>query len=458
MAEIRLDALENPSPKDVDDILKIRPLPTIVTCRPADEGGQFDGKENCRIALLQQAVNAGSEYVDLEWSRWGQLTPSARTQFIASHHDFEKMPKTVSTLSAQMARAEHVSVIKIALYCDDLRDQLRLKDLIQQTSLPVVGIGMGPRGVASRSLATAWGSPWTYAAATPQDRTAPGLPSLQDPFRPADPKTRLFGLLGNPAIHSLGPAVHGAALEAVGLNGIYLPMEADSVEEGVEFATRAGFEGLSITMPFKREILPCAHFIDPLAQEVGAANTLHAGPEGWYASNTDASAIEHLLQTRLTSPRKGRCLVLGAGGAARAAIVAARRVGLEVLVSSRTSENARAAASSFNAHYLEWNDRNFPSDLRCVIHATPLGMDGFENQIPLDPSELSPDTLILETVYHPPRTRLLRESQKANLPTISGDEVFIAQAADQFRHFTKMSPPIDIMTSALAAERKRRDG
>ncbi len=269
-------------------------------------------------------------------------------------------------------------------------------------------------------------------------------------------QTRPFAVLGFPVRHSLSPAMHNAAFRALGLDACYLALAVAPPDLGPALAgARAlGFGGLNVTVPHKEQALAVAAEVDPEAREIGAANTLVPCPGGWRAHNTDAEGLLRGLAADLGFRAPGRrCLILGAGGAARAAAVALRRAGAkEILVANRNVARAQALAATLAR--VEAVDlaaapgRLGPGDL--VVSATPEGLDP-KGRWPWPPSLLSAGTYAYDLAYRPGgETALALAAREAGLIAASGRSMLLHQGALAFTLWTGSPPPLDAMTQALA--------
>ena len=325
LVELRLDLVDRP---DVAGALHGRRTPVIVTCRAAWEGGQFDGSEDERRRILESAAALGAEYVDVEAA--ASFAPDfirARSGrgVIVSSHLFGTPPADLTERYASL-RATGAEVAKLAIQVSTLAETLPLFELATK-SLDEPGhghvlIAMGNQGVATRVLAARLRNRWTFAG----DGVAPGqMPAarlLRDfRFRRIAPDAALYAVVGNPIIHSRSPVMHNAGFAALGLNAVYLVLEARDADDFVAFATGMGLRGVSITAPFKLALMPRADEIDALARRVGAINTVTVRDGRWLGANTDVEGFLAPLLRR-TSLAGTRVSVLGSGGAARAVAVA----------------------------------------------------------------------------------------------------------------------------------------
>ncbi len=466
LVELRLDGVVEP---DVRRALANRRLPAVVTCRPCWEGGCFDGSEEERCRLLSQAVEAGAEYVDLEWraaSRFRDLL--ARTGgrgVIVSFHDFSGVPEDLPSLYAAM-RQTGAEVVKLAVTARRLGDVFVFEPIAPVAAIhPAVPgseaailIAMGASGLATRILPGRFGSAWTYAG-----KYAPGqIPAerlvREFRFRDVSASAAMYGVAGSRAAQSLSPLLHNAAFRACGIDAVYLPIQTDDFEDFLAFADRLPLTGASVTMPFKEAARRRCDEVDEPSAAAGAVNTLQRRAGRWVGTNTD---IEGFLDPIRDVPLEGRRVaILGAGGAAKAVATAVARRGARVSVFARNGGRASEVAHVVGGQ--GFSGVPAPGEWDLLVNATPVGSAPDDGRSPLDgvgPPNLPPqarprqagrERIVYDLVYQPAVTRLLREAQAAGCRTVSGLEMLIAQARRQSAWWTGQVPDEDVMRQALA--------
>jgi shikimate dehydrogenase len=260
--------------------------------------------------------------------------------------------------------------------------------------------------------------------------------------------TRL-GVLGWPVAHSRSPAMHNAALKAVGLTGWRyqrLPVGPELFDDAVRALPRAGFAGANVTIPHKEAALAVAGRATPTARAIGAANTLSFGADGSIrADNTDAPALVELL----CGARPATALVLGAGGSARAAVHALAGLGAEVAVWNRRAERARALAAELGARAVARPQAG--ADV--LVNCTAVGLGDPERtfiDLPLGVDDLGHYESVIDLVYRPGGTLLLREARRRGSRVVDGLEFLVAQGALSFRLWTGREAPRAVMREAAA--------
>ncbi len=449
MVELRLDGIAD---LDVAGALQGRQKPVLVTCRPEWEGGRFTGAEEERHRILSDALAAGAEFVDVEWTalhgihtpRFDDIVRTDPSRVVVSSHDFEGVPADVDARARDM-RSYGAAVIKVAVMPRALSDTLPLLTIAREGDAVVVG--MGDAGVPTRLLAARYGSRWSYAG----NGVAPGqIPARrmlsQFRFHDITAATRVFGVVSSSALHSFSPFMHNAAFAADGVDAVYVPFQTTEFEDFDDFAAALGVEGVSVTIPFKGDALQASSNADELTRQVGAANTLRRVHGEWEATNTDVAGFLAPLEQAFGRPLKGaRASVIGGGGSARAVVVALLSQGAQVSVHTRRREQAQAVTESLGAHIGEWPIRD-GWDL--LVNCTPLGSPAMREESPL-PGGPFGGSLVYDVTYGAGESRLLREAREAGCRTLDGLPMLVAQAERQFEWWIGRSPQAGVMRNAV---------
>jgi len=449
MVELRLDGVAD---LDVAAALHGRSRPAIVTCRPEWEGGAFDGSEDDRRAILAQAISCGADYVDVEWrARFSDLITLQPDRIVLSSHDFEGVPSDLEDRVRRM-RAVGTSHIKIAVAATTLADTLPLMRAAKGGRAIV--IAMGDAGVPSRLLASRYGSVWSYAGNGVAPGQIPARRMIEDfLFRRVGPATRLFGVVSTNALHSFSPYLHNAALCAAGIDGVYVPLRAADFNDFMAFAHALGIEGASVTIPYKGDALRAASRADDLTRRVGAANTIRACDGGWEATNTDVHGFLAPLEAAYGAPLTGvRAAVLGAGGAARAVVVALRLRGAIVTVHARRSEQARELAHAMSVNAGASVPPAGSWDL--LVNCTPLGGVGTSDESPVPP-DLITGRFVYDLTYGVKESALVRDARAVGCLALDGLPMLIAQAERQFEWWTGQKPVPGVMAEAITRHVER---
>jgi 3-dehydroquinate dehydratase/shikimate dehydrogenase len=446
LVELRLDSVVDP---DVTGALAGREQAVVITCRPVWEGGQFKGSEEERRRILGAALAAGAEYVDIEWrARFDDLVSQTEgRRVVLSSHDFEGVPADLADRAREM-RASGAEVIKLAVKANRLSDCIPLLELgaTLKNQGSAVLIAMGERGLASRVLASRFGSAWTYAGAI-ADVGQIAASSLVDEygFRHVGDSTEVYGVTGFPVSHSVSPAMHNAAFRATGRDAVYLPLPAADADDFAAFARSLSLAGASVTIPFKVPLLARVDDASDEARSVGALNTIRMAAGRWFGANTDVAGFLQPLRDRGIALSGMRAAILGAGGSARAVAVGLGSSGAELRVHARREGLAREVAQLGGGRAGSWPPEPGTWDL--LVNCTPIGMYPNVDATPVAAKALT-GGLVYDLVYNPTETRLLGDAAAAGCQTIGGLEMLVAQAEEQFRWWTGARPPAGVMRDA----------
>ena len=440
--EVRLDYLDDP--REAASVQwRDLPVPVIATCRGRERGGQFDGSIGQEIGILERAAGNGAGFVDIDYR---SAVPIAGAEVIASCHDFDGTPDDVADVLARVCDAPG-TVAKIATTVRSWTDNRRLMDLLARPwPKPVIVVGMGPTGEMTRVVGPGRGSALTFASSgTPSAPGQLGLDELVDTFRVRSigPDTGLVGIVGNPVGHSRSPALHNRAFRDAGLDLVYLRFPVEDVGDFFANAEPLGIVGFSVTIPHKVEIM---RYLDGMSREaasVGAVNTVYRKDGKWMGDNTDVHGIRMALKGVETGG--ARVVVLGSGGAARAAVAALDNAASITLL-SRTRDAGRLEWSRpIDVDRIENYGRYQPDIL---INATPVGMWPDVDRIPVEGPLRA--RVVFDMVYNPVRTRLLEQAGAEGSVTIPGTAMFLAQAARQFEIWTGCPSETDAFRAGAA--------
>ena len=470
--EIRLDCVDHvhtpETSRALDNVLRKSPRPTIVTYRPAQQGGRQELDIDERLKFWLSVHPASNSLLDIEFDLASNpnLFGAGQTidwgRVICSHHDFTGVPADLDQLYSAMSQTP-ARVLKIAITANDAIDCLPVFDLLDRArkdGREMIAIAMGDAGFATRIVGPSRGAFLTYASTDNKSATAPGqitARELREVYRieKLDRQTEIFGLVGSPVSHSLSPRIHNAAFEATGTNAVYIPFEVRNLPAFIRRMAHPQtreidwkMRGLSVTAPHKLAVMDHLDSIEPVAREIGAVNTILIDDNGLSGYNTDVIGFIGPLTERLADLRGLRCAVIGTGGAANAAVWALQHKDAHVTVFGRTPERATALARKFGADWRDLEEAGFDG-FDIVVNATPLGTAGqFQSQTPVDAARLRGAHLAYDLVYNPSETQFLREASAAGCQTIGGVEMLVTQAREQFRLWTGMNAPVEAMRAA----------
>ncbi|KAI3459312.1 hypothetical protein Pfo_015975 [Paulownia fortunei] len=469
IVEIRLDHLKSFNPHaDIEKLIKECPLPTLFTYRPIWEGGQYDGDENSRFNALRLAMELGADHIDIElkaaheFNNFMHGNKPEKCKVIVSSHNYDSTP-SAEDLGNLVARiqASGADIVKFATTALDITDVARVFQITVHSQIPIIAMVMGERGLISRILCPKFGGYLTFGTLEPGKVSAPGQPTIEElvslyNFRSIDPDTKVFGIIGKPVSHSKSPKLYNRAFKADGVNGVFVHLLVDDVPKFFETYSSSDFAGFSCTIPHKEVALACCDEVDPVAKSIGAVNCVIRRPTDGklFGCNTDyvgaISAIESGLQgsqhgaSGIWSPLAGKLfIVIGAGGAGRALAYGAKEKGARVVIANRTYDRARELAELVGGQALSLAelDSFHPESGMILANTTSIGMQPKVEETPVSKEALRYYELVFDAVYTPKITRLLREAEEVGAKIVTGVEMFIGQAYEQYERFTGLPAP-----------------
>ena len=466
--EFRLDYLDKPLlalPKLKHFFADNTAATGIATCRREANGGKFSGTVAAEVEILSKAAVAGFHLIDLELEsvealKKGELQKlrDAGAALIISHHDFSAT-KDLDGIFERITpfQPDFIKIVPTAKTLTDNVTLIRFLERMTDNS-NIIGICMGDAGIISRVLGVRAGSAFTFAAATPGEETGPGqiaARTLIETYRidQVDAATKVYGVAGNPIKSSLSPVMMNTAFRRETVNAVYLALQATKIADLLKLVHEIPIQGLSVTMPLKQEIMAHLEKTDPLSAKIGACNTVLRAQDGkLYGFNTDVAGIIGPLEKRM-SLRGAKALVLGAGGAARAAVFGLRDKGAEVFILNRTPETATKLAKQAGAKSIK-KEAVARTAFDVIINATPIGMAGQKGAQLLEAKDLN-TKLVFDLVYNPVETPLLRAARQQSIPIITGVEMFVHQGARQFEIWTgKPAPEEEMLRVVIHALRQ----
>ncbi len=466
--EFRLDYLSKPGlalPR-IKRFMESHPGTVVIaTCRRAANGGKFRGSIASQLDVLGKAAAAGCQLVDVELQTASKCKPAqlqklrTRAALILSFHDFRATKKLDETLEKMVAYpADHYKIVSTATTLSD--NVAMIKFLAREGDRhSLVGMCMGEQGIISRVLGVRAGSVFTFASASAGEETAPGQVTereLRGVYRidQVDVATRVYGVAGDPIAHSLSPVIMNAAFRRENVNAVCLALHAKTLKDLLACIREIPIHGVSVTMPYKEAILQHLDNSDSHTTKIGACNTVVRAQDGkLYGFNTDTAGVVRPLERRLNTIEGARILVIGAGGAARAAVFGLKERGAEVYILNRSAAHAKKLAHQARARIMKRPDlKKMAFDV--IINATPVGM-GNTRETPLQDKEINA-RYVFDMVYDPAETRLLKLAKERGAQVIPGIEMFVHQAARQFEIWTGKPAPWDEMLRVVLLAQQER--
>lgn len=478
LVEIRLDAIHNFQPhKDLQLLLRNKPLPVLILYRPVWEGNQFEDDAHKQLEVLRCAKELGADYVEVdlkiasdftkkEKSRWSTGCKVITSCFVGNVTSKEDLSQVIACMQSTGA-----DILKIVTNANDITELEKTFHLLSHCQMPLIAYSVGERGLISQLLGPKFGSVLLYGSL--DGYAVPGLPSLGS-LRQAygvdfmDNDTKVFGLISKPVGHSKGPILHNPTFRHVGFNGIYVPMFVDDLKEFFRVYSSPDFAGFSVGIPYKEAVVNFCDEVDPLAESIGAVNTIIRRPcDGkliGYNTDCEASitAIEDGLKVNgrtngaafLSSSLARKLFVLvGAGGAGRALAFGAKSRGARIVIFDIDFHRAKTLAAAVSGEALPYENLvSFQPEKGAILaNATPIGMHPNKDRIPVPEATLKDYVVVFDAVYTPRKTTLLEDAEAAGAVIVSGVEMFLRQAIGQFNLFTGSKAPEEFMREIVMA-------
>ncbi len=256
-----------------------------------------------------------------------------------------------------------------------------------------------------------------------------------------DNQTEVYGIIGRPVGHSLSPVIHNGAFKRMGLNAVYLAFEVKDLRKAVGVMRSLNIRGISVTLPFKTEIIPLLDEVNGVAEKIGAVNTVINRGGRLIGFNTDGLGAMKALEEKVDLRRK-KVLLLGAGGAARAIAYGLRENGNAVIICNRSTDKGASLAREFDCSFRPWSSIN-ESEFDVLVNATSVGMQPDDGASPAKREILTRGMTVMDVVYSPLKTKLLQEAEEQGCQTIDGLAMLAHQGAAQFEIWTGRRPDVD---------------
>ncbi len=454
IVELRLDLLTPDEQKKASSFPSLVDKPVILTCRRVQDGGKCTMTERSRRTLLISLLNEGNfAYVDIEDDvKKNDVENAAKekgVRIIRSYHDFEGVPEDIfSHINALSKRGD---IAKIAVTPHSILDVVtlfRINEELKDTEKII--IGMGEWGVCTRILYKKMGSILTFGSSVKNNEIAPGMISVRElkELYKADcvnDRTGIYGIVGNPVMHSLSPQIHNPGFHRINYNAVYCPFPAESIKSFLLLAEYLKMRGFSVTVPFKVDILKYLGNITREVKQIGSCNTVIRVPNMWKGTNTDYYGFLAPIENDISSGRIKSALVIGAGGAADAVVWALTNRNVKVTVLNRTLDKARKLAARNNSAFDSLdNYKKYEGKCDLIVQATSCGLNS-ETDSPIPSFRFTGNEIAYDIVYKPRMTKFLKDAQKKGCTLHFGSEMLISQGKLQFESFTGYHYPKDLL-------------
>lgn len=449
LAELRLDLLSEDEQRKAAEFPAMADLPVILTLRRKEDGGKCTLSERERRQLLLSALEGNFAYVDIEEDvKKNDVEAKARekgVKIIRSFHDFSGIPDDIYSRIYRLA--ERGDIAKAAVTPHTIQDLLTLFRISEELKdVPKIIIGMGDWGIPIRILYKKAGSLLTFASSG--NAVAPGQVSARDLkllYRAdkVNDRTAIYGVIGNPVLHTSSPMIHNPGFHAINYNAIYLPFLVDNVRIFFALAEYLKMRGFSVTIPFKDAVLMYLGNITREVKQIGACNTVVRMPGMWKGMNTDYYGFLYPILNDIDSGKVKSALVIGAGGASQAIVWALRNRGVKVTILNRTVGRAEKLARINLCEYdtLD-NAHKYEGKVDLVVQTTSVGLYPDFDISPID-FHFTGKEIAYDIIYKPKMTKFLRDAEKAGCRLHFGEEMLLEQGKLQFEAFTGYHYPKD---------------
>lgn len=473
LAELRVDFLDPDERFLIRRFPEMAGLPVILTIRRGMEGGHFIGGEGSRVALLAKGLayavadkRRNFAYVDLEEDLdVPSLEEAARAFGIRIIRSWHNMDGVDDDLVGKLKNLRRVGdeLVKVAVTPKSLDDVVRVYKTARETKdIDKILLCMGEYSVNTRILAEALGSRISFASPTAESDLLPAAPGQLDPkemaelyrFREITSETKIFGVAGYPLKVAESPRFFNTVFKAEQIDAVYLPIPADSVDSLMQLADEIGISGISITVPYKEEILPYLEHASDEVMSVGACNTIVKDEQGWKGYNTEAAGFSDSLLSFIGRKdfRRKKLTIVGAGGAAKAVASEVHRLGGKALILNRITARARSLAELYRFKWAGLDGSGAEliekySDI--IIQASSAGMEPNVDEDPLEFYKFSGKEIVMDLVYKPEKTVCLKRAEQAGCRVLNGSDMFCRQARSQFSLYTGREFPVSLLSRVV---------
>ena len=467
LIELRIDHIQNIDANKLKKIIGIKNKKVIVTCRPKSFGGKFGGNEEERTTLLKKAIESKADFIDIEIESVKKdiielIKNKKNTRVIISYHNFkETLPLNKLSKKYDEIKKINPDLIKIITNARSINDNFTIFELLKNKK-DLISFCMGIRGQISRILAPKYGSILTFASLAEGKESASGQFSIDEMkntynIDSINEETNVLGVIGKFAENSMSKYMHNACFKAKKINFVYMPfkVEENELKEFMENFRKFDFKGASVTIPHKLEVMKHIDSIDEIAKQIGAVNVLNNKNNRISGSNSDCYGAMEALKEK-TALKNKKALVIGAGGGARAIIYGLKKENAIITITNRTIENARALAGEFKIKYADIKSiKSLIKESDIIINTTSVGMNPKPDESIINEEDLVKGKIIMDIVYKPIETKLIKNARKAKCITITGERMLVYQAINPFKMWTKQDADFNLMENALLEQTKK---
>ncbi|MAE43222.1 hypothetical protein CMO93_05600 [Candidatus Woesearchaeota archaeon] len=462
LIELRIDFIKDIDNEKLKKLLDNSTKQTIITCRKKQDGGNFSGSEKDKLSLLKKSAELKCNFIDVEFDLKNIkkiIDDKRETKIIASYHNFKETP-SLEELEKIYTQINDLNpdLIKIATNASSINDNFEIFNLLKNKE-NLIAFCMGIRGQISRILAPKYGSCITFASLDIEKESAPGqlsVKEINDVYNASliNSKTKVLGVIGEFAENSQSKYMHNPNFKKKSLGYVYVPFKVSKGELSGFMKNYREFKlaGAAVTIPHKEEIINYIDDVDEIAKNIGAVNTLVNKNGKIIGYNTDYYGAVEALKEKTSLDNK-KILVIGAGGAARAIVYGLKKENATITITNRTKEKAGKLANEFKVNLGNINSmKELINNNEIIINTTSVGMYPDVNSSVVKENEFANGKLVMDIVYKPIMTKFIKNAEKSQCKTITGDKMLIYQAIGQFKLWTGQDPDFNLMESKLLAK------
>ena len=490
LIELRMDLIADGNLDDLIPAIRSAAgaIKIIVTCRKKEEAlsaNELPGarsimknKESGKMDLLKKAIDLKADFVDIELTDGQAAIGELRnycakrggvTGIIVSYHDIKKTPSLTKLKKIfHQSMESDAAVVKIVTFAKSAEDNLKVLGMIpyaQKHSQKIIAMCMGAEGLISRVVAPFMGVYLSFAALDSDAQSAPGqltvrqmrqfnnliqgnsLPNKSGAVISSRHDLHNYVLLGNPVAQSLSPLMHNAALKEMGIDGHYNAFCVSNLESTLCGVKGMNIRGASVTIPYKVSVMEYLDEVDDDALKIGAVNTIVNNNGRLTGYNTDWFGLMLTIRELMTVKDK-TFVVIGAGGTAQAAVYGIIKEGGLPIIVNRTIAKGKNLSNKLNCPFYSLADLGkIKADF--LINTTPVGMYPHIDQSPVEASLLGGYKYVIDVIYNPLKTKLLRDAEGQGCRIVSGLDMFVHQGAEQIKLWTGKEPSRALMKKVV---------
>ena len=451
VCELRADFLSPEDCRRLAGFPAAAGVPVILTLRGKRAGGAFGGDDGQFCDVVLSALQGEYRYVDIDTEVHAPEVASYCRKngitVIRSSHHFSGIPDDAAAILQKLPQGLG-DIPKIACMINSIEELFRLAEVARNSAHKrQIIIGMGEFGIPTRLLPEHFGSMLSYATAGSRP-AAPGHIAPAEMvetyrFREIHRETSVFGIIGNPVLHSKSPALHNPGFRRCGIHAVYVPFPTDAPETFLRHARELPGRGFSVTAPFKEVVAELLTLKEDAVSAIGSCNTvIWQEDEGaWKGYNTDYTGFYRPLAEYVEKTNRNihTATVIGAGGAARAVLYALVRAGIQACIINRTPGRAKKLAREYGIPFGGMDSQGLAiaqQHADMIVQTTSAGMEPDTSRDPWPEYSFSGRELVYEIIYRPLHTVFASRAAESGCDVITGDRMLAAQGEEQFFLFT----------------------